>query len=69
MPHLSGEELVDELRRRFPGLPILHLDDLSRPIGAKLPPDVPNLAEPFNVDSLLSVVAHLLNRRDQGPAE
>jgi len=69
MPHRSGEELVAELRGRFPGLPILHLDDLSRPIGAKLPPGVPSIPKPFNIDSLLTVVTYLLQQPERETAE
>jgi len=69
MPHLSGEQLVDELRRRFPGLPILHLDDLSRPIGAKLPRDVPSIPKPFNIDRLLTAVTYLLKQPERETAE
>lgn len=34
LPGMTGEQMVRELRRCFPQLPILHLDDLSRPISA-----------------------------------
>jgi DNA-binding response OmpR family regulator len=60
MPHLSGAELVAQLRAAHPGLPILHLDDLSRPEAAELPPDVPNLRKPFNLAALLTYVGRLL---------
>src|SRR5690242_5638412 len=30
MPHLTGEQLIAQLRELFPTLPILHLEDLSR---------------------------------------
>jgi DNA-binding response OmpR family regulator len=60
MPHLDGAELVAHLRAAHPDLPILHLDDLSRPGAAELPPDVPNLYKPFNVEVLLDHVERLL---------
>ena len=63
MPHLSGAQLVAALRERFPDLPILHLDDLSQPDAAPLPPDVPNLSKPFLVERLLEEVGRLLGPR------
>jgi CheY-like chemotaxis protein len=66
MPHLSGAELVAELRRQFPHQPILHLDDLSHPQRLELPDDVPNLYKPFSVDRLLEAVEQLLAERPGG---
>jgi DNA-binding response OmpR family regulator len=43
MPGLSGTEMVAPIREMFPDMPILHLDDLSRPHHRPLPEDVPNL--------------------------
>ena len=63
MPHLSGAEMVAALREQFPTLPILHLDDLSRPHDLILPGDVPNLYKPFSVERLLEEVAALLERQ------
>ena len=54
--------MVADLRRRFPGLPILHLADLSRPIQPLLPDDVPTLPKPFSVNALLTAVDQLLER-------
>jgi DNA-binding response OmpR family regulator len=61
MPHLSGEQLIAELRRLYPGLPILHLDDLSRP--SELPDDIPNLTKPFSLDRLIQAVRGLLGEQ------
>jgi DNA-binding response OmpR family regulator len=61
-PHLSGAEMVAALRERFPDIPILHLDDLSRPHDAALPANVPNLYKPFSIDRLLEEVGALLGR-------
>jgi DNA-binding response OmpR family regulator len=66
MPNLSGDQMVTELRRRFPGLPILHLDDLSRPLGDTLPANVPSIPKPFSVEGLLTVVSHLLTHPARG---
>ncbi|MBA3260605.1 MAG: response regulator [Gemmatimonadales bacterium] len=63
MPHMSGAEMIAELRRHFPGQSILHLDDLSLPQSPALPADIPNLYKPFSVDLLLSEVERLLSRR------
>ena len=65
MPHLSGAEMVAALRKRFPGLPILHLDDLSFPHDSGLPADVPNLYKPFSIDRLLEEVGSLLERHSK----
>jgi CheY-like chemotaxis protein len=61
MPGMSGSELVAHVRAAYPGLPILHLDDQSQ--GAvRLPPDIPNLAKPLNIEDLLDNVRQLLMR-------
>jgi DNA-binding response OmpR family regulator len=63
MPGLTGEQMAAELRRRFPGLPVLHLDDLSHPLGAELPPEIRALAKPFSVEGLLATVAYILKEQ------
>lgn len=60
MTGLTGDQMVAELRRRFPGLPVLHLEDLAHPLGAELPPEISALAKPFSVEGLLATVAHVL---------
>jgi CheY-like chemotaxis protein len=62
MPRMGGAELIAELRSRFPGLPILHVDDLSQPLSAALPPDVPTLYKPFRIERLLEVVRERVRR-------
>jgi DNA-binding response OmpR family regulator len=62
MPHLSGEQLIGELRSLFPGLPILHLDDLSRHQGPNAS-QVPTLFKPFRLNALLEHVQSLLGRQ------
>jgi DNA-binding response OmpR family regulator len=63
LPDLSGEQLLAELHRRFPGLPILHLDDLSHALGSGPSRDLPAAPKPFRVDALLAAVAGLVERR------
>jgi|SoiMethySBSTD1v2_1073268.scaffolds.fasta_scaffold167658_2 DNA-binding response OmpR family regulator len=63
MPGLTGKEMAAELQRRFPGLTVLHLDDLAHPLGADLPPEISAIAKPFSLEGLLAAVAHLLKRQ------
>jgi DNA-binding response OmpR family regulator len=63
MPNLSGEQLIGHLRRLYPGLPVLHLDDLAHPIGPNAE-SVPTLYKPFSIDALLEAVALALS---EGP--
>ena len=62
MPGLNGGELVLALRKRLPGIPILHLDDLSQATHAlfQLPADVPTLLKPFDLVALKAAVHRLL---------
>jgi DNA-binding response OmpR family regulator len=60
MPDMSGAEVVERLRRLFPTLPILHLDDLSRPFGDQFPENVPTLYKPFGIAALKDAVRKLL---------
>jgi CheY-like chemotaxis protein len=63
MPGLTGPELVARVRRDFPDLPILHIDDLVRTtrIG-HLPTDVPTIYKPFSIGTLTEAVRKLLAR-------
>ena len=62
MPSLSGEELIGQLRNLYPGLPILHLQNLAHPIGPNAS-SVPTLYQPFSIDALLEAVARCLEKR------
>jgi DNA-binding response OmpR family regulator len=58
----SARELIRQVRREKPGLPILHVGDpLPDPEG--LLQDVPSLHEPFSAGELLAAVRPLLQRR------
>jgi CheY-like chemotaxis protein len=64
MPGLSGAELVARVRKDFPDLPILHVDDITR--RGRLPPlpsDVPTIYKPFSIAALKSAVLGLLQRQ------
>ena len=62
LPHLTGEQLIEQLSQLFPGLPILHLDDIAHPtpLGAE---DGLTLYKPFSLDDLLAAVRRLLAPR------
>jgi len=62
MPDLSGEDLIREIHLHWPGVPILHLDDLTRPLSSSMPTHVPSLMKPFSIESLLLAVEHLTTR-------
>ncbi|MDF3051946.1 MAG: histidine kinase [Geminicoccaceae bacterium] len=61
MPGLNGAELIERVRRDFPSLPILHIDDISRQRSEQgLPDDVPTVYKPFSVATLSDAVRKLL---------
>ena len=61
MPGLDGPELIARVRRDFPSLPILHIDDISRRRAVQdLPDDVPTVYKPFSIATLRSAVRKLL---------
>ena len=60
---VAGDHLVNALRRVRPALPILHISagrQQDREVEAKIPADVPSLAEPFTAQELLVAVRALL---------
>ena len=59
LPHLTGEQVIAQLRQLFPGLPILHLDDLSHPTPSSTQ-SAPAPYKPFSLDDLLAAVRRLL---------
>ena len=62
LPGLDGGELVSALRKHLPGIPILHLDELSQATHSlfQLPADVPTLFKPFDLVALKAAVHRLL---------
>jgi two-component system, cell cycle response regulator CpdR len=66
MPGLSGAELVARVRKDFPNLPILHVDDITR--RGRIPPlpaDVPTVYKPFSIAALKAAVSGLLQREQK----
>jgi CheY-like chemotaxis protein len=68
LPNLTGEQLVGYLRRLYPTQPILHLDDLARPIGRE-PTDSTSRPQSFRVAALLTAVDGVLRGGGDLPAE
>ena len=56
----DGAKLVAEIRRRYPALPLLHLDDQSQPRVPEFPADVPTLTKPFGNGELINTVRILV---------
>lgn len=60
---MVGLDLIHDLRARLPELPILYLENPSRPgpeVAKVLPRDVPVLSEPFTPEELRAAVRYLL---------
>jgi CheY-like chemotaxis protein len=68
MPHLSGPQLADCLRKENPDLPIIHISGSrghpanGHPANA-LPADVPTLFKPFNIWELVTEGEKLMEKR------
>jgi CheY-like chemotaxis protein len=63
MPGLNGAELVARVRKDFPNLPILHVDDVTR--RGRIPPlpsDIPTIYKPFSIAALRAAVLDLLQQ-------
>jgi CheY-like chemotaxis protein len=64
MPGLSGPELIEQVRKDFPGLPILHINDIARrDREPRLPSDIPIIYKPFSIAGLRQAVKQLLRSR------
>ena len=64
-PGMAGVDLIVLVNALFPGLPVLHLDDLSQPNCQS--PSGPTLFKPFRLDSLSEAVRELLSERISAP--
>jgi DNA-binding response OmpR family regulator len=64
MPGLSGPELIHQIRRQLPALPILYIRNPGAGPLASLPPDVITLEDPFTPEQLLAAVRTLLPPHD-----
>jgi DNA-binding response OmpR family regulator len=65
----EGVELILNLRKRLPTLPIIYLANLGRSTPeaeARLPADVPILREPFTAEKLRGTVAAMLDGKGDG---
>jgi CheY-like chemotaxis protein len=63
LPGLSGAELIERVRKDFPDLPVLHVDDIGRRKRLDtLPQDVPAIYKPFSIAGLQDAVRKLLVR-------
>ncbi len=63
MPGLNGPELIRQVRRNLPSLPILYIrnqDQVTDPPPDGLPANVPTLAAPFTAEQLLAAVHRLV---------
>jgi len=59
----AGIDLILELRRRMPALPVVYLANIGRSspeVEAQLPANVPILREPFSAEELRATVRPLL---------
>jgi CheY-like chemotaxis protein len=59
MPGMSGAEVIERLHQLLPSLPVLHLDDVSRP-SDELHRGVRTLYKPFSISALQFAVRKLL---------
>jgi CheY-like chemotaxis protein len=65
MPHLDGPALAARLRELYPHLPIIHLSGSHAARHKKpMPPEVPTIFKPFNLDDLLDEADKLLRERE-----
>ena len=64
-PGAAGADPIALVHNLFPGLPVLHLDQVSQPKGEAH--DGPTLYKPFGVDSLSEAVRELLAERTHAP--
>jgi DNA-binding response OmpR family regulator len=59
MPHLSGPELTEQLRKEFATLPIIHISGSHRE-HSELPADIPTIFKPFSIWNLVNEAEKLM---------
>ncbi|HET7424268.1 MAG TPA: hypothetical protein VFJ92_11925 [Gemmatimonadales bacterium] len=64
-PGAAGAGPIAHVHALFPGLPVLHLDEVSQPKGE--PHRGPTLYKPFELDSRSGAVRELLSERTHAP--
>ena len=62
---VSGPDLLGLIGECFPGIPVLHLDDLCQSHGQR--PSGPTLFKPFRLDTLSEAVRELLSGQARAP--
>lgn len=71
MPHMNGRQLVEEIQRHHPKLPLLvmsaYSDDDIEQRGLSLG-DTPFISKPFTLEGLASAVRNGLDREGSGAA-
>jgi len=70
MPRMNGRQLVDEIRQRYPGLPLLVMsaysgDDIVE--RGLTPAEAPFIAKPFTLEQLAAAVRHRLDSSGTRP--
>lgn len=63
MPRMSGPDLIARLRNIYPTLRIIQVSGSSPdvPKGYQLPPDIPTLFKPFQLEQLIDEVRRILD--------
>jgi PAS domain S-box-containing protein len=67
MPQMTGVQLVEAARRVRPGLPVILATGYAD-LAAALPPGLPRLAKPFDLDALARALADAVALRRAPPA-
>jgi len=62
MPHMTGSQLAELIRHRYPSLPVVLATGYADKLGG-LGGSLPRLAKPFDQDALVQCIAAVLNPR------
>jgi two-component system NtrC family sensor kinase len=60
MPGVSGPDLADRIRDRFPDLPVVLITGYGAHLVDGVPDDVPLLPKPLVIDDLVATLSQLL---------